>query len=146
MVVKISKRYSFYIFFFATKLLLLYRLRGRYVTCMLVFLTLNMSRSFGVITCTFLKKTSITQKRLVVERNGSWVSGVYVACMLVFLTLSMSRSFGIILCTFRKKERNSKAAHRREKWTQILPLGCMHVACVLTFLTLNMSRSVEVIR
>ncbi len=29
--------------------------RGVYVTCMLVFLTLNMSRLFGVIRCTFAK-------------------------------------------------------------------------------------------
>ncbi len=48
--------------------------------CMLVFLTLNMSRSFKVIRCTLPKIWGVTQQRLIIERNGpkTWPSGTYI--------------------------------------------------------------------
>ncbi len=45
-----------------------------------------------------------------------------------------------------KRGENSKATHRRAKWTKLLPRGCMHIACILIFFTLIMSRSFGVIR
>ncbi len=52
-----------------------------------------MSRSFGVIRCAS-EKRDLTQKGLIVERNGSKFGPrrVYAACILVFVTLNMSRS------------------------------------------------------
>ncbi len=43
---------------------------GGHVTSTWVFLTLNMSRSFGGHLVHFSKNWAVTQKRLVVERNG----------------------------------------------------------------------------
>ncbi len=55
---------------------------------------LEMSRSLGVILCTFPKKGGTTRKQLIVEQNMKiWASGVYVVCILVFLTLNMSGSW-----------------------------------------------------
>ncbi len=52
----------------------------------------------------FSENWPITQKQVIVERNGQkiWASGVYVTWMLVFLTLNMTRSFGVIRWTFPK--------------------------------------------
>ncbi len=51
--------------------------RGVYVACMLVFVfTLNMLRSFGGHWVHFSEKWALTQKWLIVERNGQkWASG-----------------------------------------------------------------------
>ncbi len=74
-----------------------------YAICMLVFLALNTSRSFGAIRCTF-QKLGVKTARRRVKRTKIWAPGVYVTCMLVFLTMNtgMSSSFGVILCTFPK--------------------------------------------
>ena len=75
------------------------RASGVFVACMMVFLTMKMSRSFGVIWDTFPEKpcNPRTAHRRAIGTK-TWAPGrgrgMYIACILVFLTLNMSRSFG----------------------------------------------------
>ncbi len=61
---------------------------GVYVACILIFLTLNMSRSFQVIRCTFLKKGGITQKWFIIERNR-WKFGFRGLCCMRMCTFNL---------------------------------------------------------
>ena len=76
---------------------------GVYVTCMLVFLTLSKSRSFGVICGAPFWKMDPNQKRFII--------------MLI--------SFGVIQCAFRKKGAWLKTAHHRVKRMKIAPWVCV---------------------
>ena len=99
---------------------------GVLVPCMLVFLTLNMSRSFGVIRCTFPKSAHNRVKRMKI-----YASGVYVTWMLVFYTLNMSRSFGVIQCTFPEiwAVTQKRLIVARVKQMKIWPRVSLYHAC-----------------
>ncbi len=106
------------------------------------FFTLNISRSFGVIQCTFpppkkkqTNKQSSNSKTAHRRAKRTTISalGVYVACMLVFLTLNMSRLFGVIRCTFPKIGPLLKMVHRRVKWTKFWALGVYVALCCCFF-------------
>ncbi len=109
----------------------------------LIFLTMNMSRSFGSHFAKIWAKLEHGSSQN--ENDENLGLGVYVIWMLLLLTLNMSMSFWVILsCTFHKSGLNSKMAHCRAKRREILGLGgpwSMHI----DIFTLNMSRSFEVI-
>ncbi len=91
-----------------------------YLACILVIFTLNMSRSFGVLWCTFQIRRAVTQTaHHRTKRTKIWALGVYVVCVLVFLTLNMSRSFGVFGALFQKLGFKSKTGHRRAKVKKI---------------------------
>ncbi len=114
-----------------------------YAACMLVFFTLAMSRSFGVIRCTFPKlgcNSKVAHRKA--KRTKIW--GLGIACILVFWPWTCQGHLGSLGAVFRKLCSNSKVAHHKVKRTKIWALG-MYVACILVYLTLNMSSSFWVI-
>ncbi len=94
----------------------------------------------------FSENLPVTQKWLVVERNGRkfgpW--GVYVACMLVF-DLDVEVIWGHSVHFSKNWAITHKQLTDRAKRTKIWARR-VYVICMLVLLTLNMSRSFGIIR
>ena len=97
----------------------------------------------------FSENWAVTQKRLIVERNG-WKFGprgcIKYACWYFWpWTWTCQGHWGLFGGLFPKLARNSKTAYRRVKQTKIWA-SLVYVTCMLVFLTWNMARSFGVIR
>ncbi len=112
---------------------------GVFVVCMLVFLTLNILRSFGVIRCTFPNKSCNSRtahRRAKGTKIWAMGRGVYITCMLVFLTLNSKGHLGQghlghSVHFSKKLGRDSKMAHycrvKKTKNLDIRGVWRMHV-------------------
>ncbi len=84
---------------------------GIYVSCILIFLTLNMSRSFGVIRCTFPKKRALLETNRIVEQNRRKFGPLFCLCTMYIGTFDLENVqviLGLFGAGFTKLARNSK--------------------------------------